>query len=152
MPAYNKLRRACQWRAGETAFKIFSIKLEAPEKMKTLFALQERLIRTWFEAFEIQVATFSTIYARLPIIAAAATGLGDKHDQRETQDMLTEKLRAVQEGAEAGALQTAKVTWKVLNGDAHPVAIAGHMMDVAAAATRPAREKVLDNAQRLSAR
>jgi hypothetical protein len=120
--------------------------------MKTMFALQERLIRTWFQTFEVQIATFSTIYARLPIIAAAASGFGDKSDQRETQDMLTEKLQAAQEGAEAGALQTAKMTWKVLNGDAHPVAMAGHMMDVAAAATRPARKKVLANARRLSSR
>jgi hypothetical protein len=120
--------------------------------MKTIFALQERLIRTWFEALEVQVATFSTIYARLPMIAAAASGFGDKHDHRETQDMVTEKLQAAQECAEAGALQTAKMTWKVLNGDSNPVAMAGHMMDVAAAATRPARTKVLANARRLSAR
>jgi hypothetical protein len=138
-------------RGGESV-QDFSIKLEAARKMKTIFALQERLISTWFEAFELQLATVSTIYARLPIIAAAASGLGDTNDHRETQNMVTEKLLAVQEGAEAGALQTAKATWKVLNGDAHPMAVAGHMMDVAAAATRPARKKVLANAQRLSSR
>jgi hypothetical protein len=129
----------------------FSIKPEG-SRMKNLFALQDRLIRTWFQAWEVQAATFSTIYARMPMIVAAATGFGDKHDHHETEVMVTEKLRAAQEGAHAGALETAKMTWRVLNGDSHPVAMAGHMMDVADAATGPAHRKVLANAKRLAAR
>ena len=80
--------------------------------MKNLFALQDRLIRSWFQAWEVQAATFSTIYARVPMIVAAATGFGDKHDHHETEVMVTEKLRAAQEGAHAGALETAKMTWQ----------------------------------------
>ena len=120
--------------------------------MKNLFALQDRLIRSWFQAWEVQAATFSTIYARMPMIVAAASGFGDIHDRNETEVMVTEKLRAAQEGAHAGALETAKMTWRVLSGDSHPVAMAGHMMDVADATTGPAHRKVLANAKRLAAR
>ena len=48
----------------------------------------------------------------MPMIVAAATGFGDKHDHHETEVMVTEKLRAAQEGAHAGALETAKMTWQ----------------------------------------
>ena len=94
----------------------FSIKPEG-SRMKTIFALQDRLIRTWFQAWEVQAATFSTIYARMPMIVAAATGFGDEHDHHETEVMVTEKLHAAQEGAHAGALETAKMTWKLLSGE-----------------------------------
>jgi hypothetical protein len=118
--------------------------------MKDLFALQNRLMRTCLEAIELQAAVFATISARLPLIAAAATGFGTRRARRETQVMVTEKLEAASKGVELGAIETAKATLKVLTGDAHPVAMAGHMIDVAAAATRPARHKVRANARRLT--
>jgi hypothetical protein len=118
--------------------------------MNDLFAFNNRLMRSWFEFCEVNAATFTTIYARLPIIAAAASGFGDKKARNETQDMVTEKLLAASEGAQAGALESAKMAWKVMSGDSHPMAMAGHMMDVAAAATRPARIKVRANAKRLA--
>jgi hypothetical protein len=120
--------------------------------MDQLFALQNRLMRTWLQACEVQAATIATISARLPIIAAASSGFGDSHAQRETQVMLTEKLDAASEGAEAGMLETAKWTLKVMMGRSHVGDVADRMMDVAAAATRPARHRVLANAQRLAAR
>jgi hypothetical protein len=118
--------------------------------MSDLFVLQNRLIRTWFELIEVYIATVATVSARMPIIAAAASGFGDKRAHRETQVMVAEKLRAASEGAEAGALESAKVALRVLTGQNHPVAVAGHMIDVAAAATRPARRKVRANARRLT--
>jgi hypothetical protein len=118
--------------------------------MSDLLVLQSRLIRTWFELIEVYFATVATVSARLPIIAAAASGFGNKRAHRETQVMVAEKLRAASEGAEAGALESAKVALRVLTGQNHPVAVAGHMIDVAAAATRPARRKVRANARRLT--
>jgi len=118
--------------------------------MKELFALQSRLMRTGLEVVELQAAALATISARLPLLAAAATGFGTKRARRETQVMVTEKFQAASEGAGLGALETAKATMKVLTGDAHPVAMASHMMDVAAAATRPARHKVRANARRFA--
>jgi len=118
--------------------------------MHDLFSLQKRLFHTSLEAFEIQSAAFTTISARLPMIAAAASGFGTQREQREAQVMVTEKLKAASEGLGLGALETAKATMKVLSGAADPLAMAGHMIDVAAAATRPARRKVRANARRLS--
>jgi hypothetical protein len=120
--------------------------------MIEIMALQSRLVRSWFELMEIYVATFATISARLPIVGAAASGMGDRQARRETRVMVTEKLRAASQGAEAGALETAKAALKVMTGQNHPVAMAGHMMDVADAATAPARRKVRANARRLVAR
>lgn len=119
--------------------------------MKQFFDFQSRLIHSWFQAFEVQAATFATISARLPMIAAASTGFGDSHAQHETQVMVTEKLDAASEGAQAGVWESVKWPLKVLTGQTHPTAMAEHMMDVAAAVTRPARRKVLANARRLSA-
>lgn len=119
--------------------------------MTEILVLQSRMVRSWFEFFEVYLATCATISARLPIIAAAASGFGDPKAHRETRVMVTEKLRAASQGAEAGALETAKAALKVMTGQTHPVAMAGHMMDVAAAATRPARRKVRANARRLTA-
>lgn len=118
--------------------------------MNDLFALHNRLMSSCFEAWEVQAATLSTIAARLPLIAAAATGFGDKKARHETQAMVTEKLLAASEGAQAGALESAKAALKVMTGHAHPVAVVGHMMDVAAATTAPARKKVRANAKRLA--
>ena len=118
--------------------------------MKSFFALHNRLMRSCFEAYDVQMATITTISARLPLIAAASTGFGTKHARQETQTMVTEKLHAASEGAQAGALETAKVTLKLLTGQTNPVAMASHMMDVADATTRPARRKVRANAKRLS--
>ena len=42
--------------------------------MSELLALQSRMIRTWFEFLKIYLASVATISARMPIIAAAATG------------------------------------------------------------------------------
>src|SRR5208337_1289799 len=95
-------------------------------------------------------ATMAIISARLPMIAAAASGFGNRKDHAETQNMVTEKLMAASEGAQAGVLESAKVAWKWMTGESHPVAMAGHMMDVAAATTRPARRKVRANAKRLT--
>lgn len=105
---------------------------------------------SWFEFCDVQVASMATISARLPMIAATVYGFGDAKANDETQNMVTEKLIAATEGAQAGALESAKVAWKWMSGESHPVAIAGHFMDVAAAATRPARKKVHANAKRLS--
>jgi hypothetical protein len=118
--------------------------------MKDLFSLHNRLMSSWFEFCEVQASSMATISARLPMIAAAASGFGDKKAQAETQNMVTEKLIAVSEGAQAGALESAKVVWKWMAGDSLPLAMAGQFMDVAAAATRPARVKVHANAKRLS--
>ncbi|MCI4677737.1 hypothetical protein K9U39_14240 [Rhodoblastus acidophilus] len=118
--------------------------------MKNLFTLQKRLMRTSFELVEIQTAALTTISARLPMIAAAASGFATEQQRQETHDMVAEKLQAASEGIGLGALQTAKATMKVMTGDADPLAMAGHMMDVAAAATRPARKKVRANARRLA--
>ena len=63
--------------------------------------------------------------------------------------MFAEKIKAATEGAQAGALQTAKATLKVMTGQSHPTAMAHHMIDVAEAATSPARHKARDNARRL---
>jgi hypothetical protein len=118
--------------------------------MNDLFALNNRLMSSWFEFCEVTTASFATISARIPLIAAAATGFGDKKARNETQAMVTEKLLAASEGAQAGALESAKVAWKVMFGESHPMAVAGHIMDVAAATTRPARRKVRANAKRLA--
>jgi hypothetical protein len=112
--------------------------------------LQFRLWRTWLEFIEVYFATVATVSARLPIVAQAATGFGDHDARREARTMVTEKWRAAAAGAEAGALETAKAALKVMTGQTHPVAVAGHMMDVADAATRPARRKVRANARRLT--
>jgi hypothetical protein len=118
--------------------------------MTDFLDLQIRFWSAWRELLDVYSATVATISARLPIIASAATGLGDRDARRETQAMAAEKWRAAAEGAEAGALEAGKAALKVMSGQTHPIAIAGHMMDVAAAATRPARHKVRDNARRLS--
>jgi hypothetical protein len=120
--------------------------------MKHLWALHNRLMSSWFDVYETNAAAMTTISARLPMIAAAASGFGDKKSHRETRSMLTEKLMAATEGAQAGALESAKVALKVMTGQTHPVEVAGHMMDMAAAATGPARKKVKANARRLSER
>ena len=65
--------------------------------------------------------------------------------------MVTEKLRAASGGRQAGALEIREGRLESHDRRLHPVAMAGHMMDVAAAATRPARRKVRANAQRLTA-
>ncbi len=117
--------------------------------MTDFWELQFRLSRSWFEFIEVYFATVATISARLPIIAQASTGFGDHDARREARTMVTEKWRAAAAGAEAGALETAKAALKVMTGQTHPVAVAGHMMDVADAATRPARRKVRANARRL---
>jgi hypothetical protein len=118
--------------------------------MKDFISLNNRLMSTWFEFCDVQAATLATISARLPMIAAAASGFGDGKDHAETQNMVTEKLMAVSEGAQAGVFESANVAWKWMTGESHPVAMAGHMLDVAAAATRPARRKVHANAKRLT--
>ena len=118
--------------------------------MKDLLSLHNRLMSSWFEFCDVQAATLATISARLPMIAAAASGFGDKKANDETQNMVTEKLIAVSEGAQAGALESAKVVWKWMAGESDPVAMAGHFIDVAAAASRPARVAVHANAKRLS--
>ncbi len=118
--------------------------------MKHLFALHNRLMSSWFELYEVNNDSLMTISARLPLIAAAATGFGNRKARHETQAMVTEKLLAASEGAQAGALETAKVALKVMTGHTHPVAVAGHFMDVAAATTAPARKKVRANARRLA--
>jgi hypothetical protein len=150
-PRYNKLRRACQWRDPAAMFKtsLFSALVGS---MKHFWALNNRLVSSWFDVVETNTAAMATISARLPMIAAAATGFGNRDSRRETQSMVTEKLLAASEGAHAGALETAKVALKVMTGQTHPVEVAGHMMDMAAAATGPARRKVKANARRLMAR
>jgi hypothetical protein len=120
--------------------------------MKHLWALNNRLMSSWFDAFETNAAAMTTISARLPMITAAATGFGNKKSRRETHSMVAEKLLAATEGAQAGALESAKVALKVMIGQTHPVEVAGHMMDMAAAATGPARRKVKANARRLTER
>jgi hypothetical protein len=105
---------------------------------------------SWFDVYETNSAAVATISARLPLIAAAASGFGSKHARHETQSMVAEKLLAASEGARAGALESAKVALKVMTGQTHPVEMAGHMMDVASATTEPARKKVKANAKRLA--
>jgi hypothetical protein len=112
--------------------------------------LQNRLMRSWFEAVELYLAAVSTIAARTPMIAATASGYGDYRARRETHVMVAEKIRAASAGAEAGALESAKATLRLLTGQNSPVDMAGHMMDVASAATRPARRAVRANARRLA--
>ena len=118
--------------------------------MNDFLGLQFRLWRSWVEFVEVTFATVATISARLPIIAQATTGFGDREAHHEARTMVTEKWRAVAAGAEAGALASAKAALKVMTGQTHPVAFAGHLMDVADAATRPARRKVRANARRLT--
>ncbi len=120
--------------------------------MKNLWALHNRLMSSWFDVFETNAAAMTTISARLPLIAAAASGFGNKAARHETRSMVAEKLVAATEGAQAHALESAKVALKVMTGQTHPVEVAGHMMDMAAAATGPARRKVKANARRLTAR
>jgi hypothetical protein len=146
-PRYNKLRRVCQWRVGGDD-RDFSMQTKVFGMME-LFKLQMRLWNAWFELLEVYFATVTTISARLPIIASAAAP-GGRDARQEAQTMVTEKWRAASQGAEAGALEACKVALKVMSGQSHPVAVAGHMMDVAAAATRPARRKVRANAHRLA--
>ncbi len=115
--------------------------------MKEFIALNQRLTRAWWDAAETTAAASATIAARLPLIAAASTGFGDRHARGETQEMVAEKLKAVAEGAQASAMHTARATISVMLGEAHPVALAhptvlaNHMMDVAEAATAPASSK-----------
>ncbi|WP_294540204.1 hypothetical protein [uncultured Rhodoblastus sp.] len=118
--------------------------------MKDLFSLQDRLLSSWFEFCEVQTSSITTISARLPILVAAASGFGDKEATDETQNMVTEKLIAVTECAQAAVMESVAVAWKWMTGDSHPVAVAGHLMDVAEASTRPARVKVHANAKRLA--
>ena len=118
--------------------------------MKDLLSLQDRLLNSWLEFCEVQTSSITTMSARLPILVAAASGFGDKEAQDETQNMVTEKLIAVTECAQAGVMESALVAWKWMTGESHPVAVAGHLMDVAAATTRPARVKVHANARRLA--
>jgi hypothetical protein len=120
--------------------------------MDDIFALNRRLASSWWEMTEISWAASATIAARLPMIAAAASGFGTRRQNRETREMVAEKIKAVTEGAQAGVLQTAKATLKVMTGDSHPTAMAHHMFDVAEAATRPARRKTRANAKRLWSR
>ena len=87
--------------------------------MKELLDLQSRFFRSWFELWEVYVASVATVSARLPLIAAAASGLGDRQARRETRVMVTEKLRAASQGAEAGALESAKAALKVMTGQNH---------------------------------
>ncbi|MBB4196774.1 hypothetical protein CCR94_20845 [Rhodoblastus sphagnicola] len=117
--------------------------------MDDIFALNRRLARSWWDMTEVGWAATVTIAARLPMIAAAATGFGSQRAQRETREMVSEKLMAAAEGAQAGALQTARATFKVMTGDSHPTAMAHHLIDVAEAATRPAGRKARANAKRL---
>ena len=105
--------------------------------MKEFLALNQRLASSWWEMAEVGWAASATIAARLPMLAAAATGFGSRQDKRETQEMLAEKIKAATEGAQAGAMQTAKATLKVMIGQSHPTAMAHHLFDVAEAATRP---------------
>jgi hypothetical protein len=107
------------------------------------------MVSSWQEAYDVHEASVTTISARLPIIAAAASGWGGRDAHIETQEMVAEKLKAAAEGAKAGAWASAHVGLKVFWGEALPMAMAGHIMDVADAATRPARSKVRANARRL---
>lgn len=117
--------------------------------MQDWLKLQNRMWRTGLEAFELQTAAYATISARLPMIAAAATGLADHAARRETSDMVTEKIAAASEGVGLGAIESAMAAVKIFYGDSSPAALAGHAIDVAAAATRPARRQVRANARRL---
>jgi hypothetical protein len=117
--------------------------------MKEFLSLGQRLASSWWEMAEVGWAATATIAARLPIIAAAASGFGSRSAKRETQEMLAEKIQAAAEGAQAGAMQTAKATFRVMTGESHPTAMAHHMIDVAEAATQPARRKTRANAKRL---
>ena len=117
--------------------------------MDDIFAFHCRLARSWLDMAEVGLAASATIAARLPMIAAAASGFGSQRAQRETQEMVAEKILAATEGAQAGALETARATWKVMTGESHPTAMAHHMFDVADATTGPARRKALANADRL---
>jgi len=120
--------------------------------MDDIFALNRRLARSWWDMTEATFAASATIAARLPIIAAAASGFGSRRAQRETHEMVAEKIMAAAEGAQAGALQTAKATLKVMTGENDPTAMAHHMFDVADATMRPARRKACANARRLWSR
>ena len=120
--------------------------------MEDFFAINRRLARSWWDMAEVGLAASATIAARLPMLAAAASGFGSASAQRETQEMFAEKFQAAAEGAQAGALQTAKATLKVMTGQSNPAAMAHHMIDVAEATTSPARHKARDNARRLWSR
>jgi len=117
--------------------------------MNDIFAFNRRLAKSWWDMTEVGLAASQTIAARLPMIAAAASGFGSAHAQRETREMVAEKLRAASEGMQAGALQSAKATLRVMTGESHPAALAHHFFDVAEAATQPARRKARANAKRL---
>lgn len=117
--------------------------------MNDIFAFNRRLANSWWDMTEVSLAASQTIAARLPMIAAAATGFGSPHAQRETREMVTEKLQATAEGLQASALQTAKATLQVMMGQVDATAMAHHMFDVAEAATQPARRKARANAKRL---
>jgi hypothetical protein len=118
--------------------------------MNDIFAFNRRLANSWWDLTEVSLAASQTIAARLPMIAAAASGFGSARANRETQEMVAEKIQAAAEGAQAGALQTARATWKMMTGQSHPAAMAHHMFDVAEAATGPARKKARANAKRLT--
>lgn len=118
--------------------------------MQDLLRLQSRLWRSGLEAFELQTAAFTTISARLPMIAFAASGFGDRAARRETSDMVTEKIAAASEGVGLGAIESAMAAVRIFYGASSPAAMAGHAIDVAAAATRPARRQVRANARRLA--
>jgi hypothetical protein len=128
------------------------MKEEKAMVMDDFFAINRRLARSWWDLAEVGFAASATIAARLPMIAATASGFGSASAQRETHEMVAEKIKAAAEGAQAGVLQSAKATLKVMTGQSHPAAMAHHMIDVAEAATRPARRKARANARRLWSR
>jgi hypothetical protein len=117
--------------------------------MDQFFSLNKRFTQSWWDMTEVGLAASQTIAARLPMLAAAASGFGSASAQRETREMVAEKIQAVAEGAQAGVLETAKATLRVMTGETHPAAMAHHMFDVAEAVTQPASLKARANARRL---
>ena len=70
--------------------------------MHEIFTFQTRALQMWLDAWETHAASIATISARMPILMAAASGIGNKKDHHETQQMVTEKLQAAAQGAQAG--------------------------------------------------
>jgi hypothetical protein len=121
--------------------------------MQDIFAFQSRALQMWLDAWETHAATVATISARMPILMATASGMGNRNDHQETQNMVTEKLQAAAQGAQAGVFESARVAMKVMSGQStSPFAVAAHFMDVAEAAGGPANVKVRANAKRLASR
>ena len=110
-----------------------------PKRPKKAFALMS----AWTDLFATGVATATTLSVRVPQLMLGSMS------QAESRRMVTEKVAAAAEGFVAGSTATVRIMSKRMTRPA-PSEAFQDVMEIAEAATRPARCRVKRNAVRLT--